>query len=243
MKSEFTETVHRFSQENVISLVKFLINNIYLHNGNQITRQKLGIPMGTNCAPALANIYLYAYESAYIDSLPEDKARKFHMTFRLIDDVLSIDNDDWAAVGFKLKHEGGIYPLQLNDTSISNQQVHFIGLSLQARSSSIDIDVFDKRKEFPFKVVRYPHMASLIPTSLPYGVFIGQLTRYYRICTRYDSFVVNSVGLAKQLMAQGASLYRLLKSFTSFLRNQRKLRWKNITLQQLRLRFSQLISS
>ena len=43
-------------------------------------------------------------------------------------------------------------------------------------SGKLDVDVYDKRQDFPFPVIRYPHMVSLIPTYIPYGVFLGCFT-------------------------------------------------------------------
>ncbi len=53
--------------------------------------------MGTNSAPELANLYLYFYESSYIDKLSSADhalARTFHLTphFPPFDDLLTADN-------------------------------------------------------------------------------------------------------------------------------------------------------
>jgi hypothetical protein len=54
--------------------------------------------MGTNCAPLLADLLLYSYESEFLQKLVKDKkiheARAFNFTYRYIDDVLSINNSD-----------------------------------------------------------------------------------------------------------------------------------------------------
>jgi hypothetical protein len=58
-------------------------------------QQVVGIPMGTNCAPLLADLFLYSYESEFLQLLVKDKkiheARSFNFTYRYIDDVLSIN--------------------------------------------------------------------------------------------------------------------------------------------------------
>ena len=52
--------------------------------------------MGTNCAPLLADLFLYSYESEFLQKLVKDKkiheARAFNFTYRYIDDVLFINN-------------------------------------------------------------------------------------------------------------------------------------------------------
>ena len=41
----------------ICQMIDFLINNIYIKIGNHLFRQCIGIPMGTNCAPLLANLF------------------------------------------------------------------------------------------------------------------------------------------------------------------------------------------
>jgi hypothetical protein len=41
----------------------FLIDNIFVSFGGTLFQQVVGIPMGTNCAPLLADLFLYSYES------------------------------------------------------------------------------------------------------------------------------------------------------------------------------------
>jgi hypothetical protein len=52
--------------------------------------------MGTNCAPLLADLLLYSYEEDFIQGLLKKNEKKlaqsFNVTFRYIDDVLSINN-------------------------------------------------------------------------------------------------------------------------------------------------------
>ena len=46
------------TEEILIKLVEYLIDNIYVSIGNRVYRQCVGIPMGTDCAPLLANLFL-----------------------------------------------------------------------------------------------------------------------------------------------------------------------------------------
>ena len=55
--------------------------------------------VGTNCAPLLADIFLYSYEADFIQSLlstgKKHLASRFNLTYRYIDDVLSINNPEF----------------------------------------------------------------------------------------------------------------------------------------------------
>ena len=52
--------------------------------------------MGTNCAPLLADLFLYCYERDFMDSLNHDNQadviEAFNSTSRYLDDLLNIDN-------------------------------------------------------------------------------------------------------------------------------------------------------
>ena len=52
--------------------------------------------MGTNCAPFLADLFLYSHEADFIQGLLKKNekklARSLDFTFRYIDDVLSLHN-------------------------------------------------------------------------------------------------------------------------------------------------------
>jgi hypothetical protein len=229
---------HTMSLDTIDGLVRFLVANTYLVNGGQLRRQVVGIPMGTNCAPSLANLYLYSYECEFIDRVMAthgaEFAKSFHESYRFIDDTLSVHNPNWREYVRFTADEGGIYPreLTLNDTTISSDCVHFLGMEIVARNGKLVVDVFDKRKEFPFAVRRYPHMCSLIPRSIPYGVFTGQLYRFSRICSHAHAFVRNALFVAQTLCAQGCSKHVLRLKFHAFASAHAVDRW-NMSVRAL----------
>ena len=50
----------------LIAYVEYLIYKIYVGIGNRVYRQCIGIPMGTDFAPLVANLFLFHYEYKYI---------------------------------------------------------------------------------------------------------------------------------------------------------------------------------
>ena len=63
--------------------------------GNSLLRQKIGIPLGIELAPFLANIFLYTYENEYMSeriSNDKVKARHFHATKHFIDDLDTLND-------------------------------------------------------------------------------------------------------------------------------------------------------
>lgn len=220
--SDHSKSSHTFTHKQLNTLVRWLVSNTFLLAGKSTHRQTIGIPMGTNCAPALANLYLYYYESAYISRLESKEgvaaARSFHMTFRLIDDVLSADNPLMASALRMSAEKGGMYPaaLTLNKTSTSSEEADFIGVTIKSRGVRFHTSVYDKRKSFPFFVRRYPLMSSLIPRTIPYGVFMGLLHRGYRTCSGVNDFLSYALDVATVLRENGCASNKLKILFKSF---------------------------
>ena len=61
-----------WSCQNVCDALSYLLDNIYIRFGTKLYRQIVGIPMGTNCAPLVADLFLYCYERDFKDSLNHD---------------------------------------------------------------------------------------------------------------------------------------------------------------------------
>jgi hypothetical protein len=55
-------------------MVKFLIDKIFVVDGDQVLQQSVGVPMGKNCPPLLANLFLYSYETFKSAFTREEKA-------------------------------------------------------------------------------------------------------------------------------------------------------------------------
>ena len=161
-----------YSEEQVISMLEFLIDSIFVSFGGTLFQQVVGIPMGTNCAPLLADLFLYSYESEFLQKLVKDKkiheARAFNFTYRYIDDDLSINNSRFA------EFLPLIYPseLQVKETTDTASSASFLDLYLEFDDSGqLGTKIYDKR-DFNFKIINFPNMWSNIPASPAYGVYI-----------------------------------------------------------------------
>ena len=61
------------TKQECADLIKYIINNAYFSFGNRVFRQTVGIPMGTDPAPYIANLYLHHYESKWMEKLAKTK--------------------------------------------------------------------------------------------------------------------------------------------------------------------------
>jgi hypothetical protein len=87
--------------------------------------------MSTNCAPLLADLFLYSYEADFIQALlkkSEKKlARSFNYTFRYIDnDLLLNDSRFGDFVDRIISHE-----LEIRDTTNTDRSASYLDLHYQ----------------------------------------------------------------------------------------------------------------
>ena len=78
----------------------FLMENIYVQFDGMVYQQIVGIPMGTNCALLIADLFLYCYERDFMSNLQKfkrfDLIDKFNDTSRYLDDIFTIDYPTFA---------------------------------------------------------------------------------------------------------------------------------------------------
>ena len=77
-----------------------MIGYIFIRFGTKLYRQVVGIPLGTNYAPLVADLFLFCYERDSMMSLSDDKQADvigaFNTTSRFLDDILNILNIYYA---------------------------------------------------------------------------------------------------------------------------------------------------
>ena len=166
----------------------FLMEHIYVQFGDMVYQQIVGIPMGTNCAPLIADLFLYCYERDFMSNLQKSKRfdliDKFNDTSRYLDDIFTIDNPEFA------EHIPDIYPreLQLNKANASDKGTSFLDLNIKVVGSNIHTSVYDKRDDFGFPIVNFPWLSGDVPRLPSYGIYISQLVRFARCCTSVFDF-------------------------------------------------------
>ena len=63
------ENTFRFNVNTLIDTIDFILDNSYFSMGNMIFRQMIGVPIGVNPGPFIANLTLFYYEYKYLDKL------------------------------------------------------------------------------------------------------------------------------------------------------------------------------
>lgn len=156
--------------------------------GNLVFRQIIGVPIGVDPGPYIANLTLWYYENSYLEKLYKYDfygARMMGKTFRLIDDITSINSD-----GVFGQHVGNIYPssLTLNKENVDDSYANVLDLNVKIIEGKFNVTVYDKRDDFPFQIVQFSGKDSNIPRSTTLGIFQSQLLRFFRICSNLEGF-------------------------------------------------------
>ena len=124
----------------------FLLDNIYIRFGSKLYRKIVGIPMGTNCAPLVADLFLFCYERDFMLFLSEDNnsdvIEAFNTTSRYLDGLLNIDNNFFDSMVNR------IYPseLQLNKANVSDTEASCLDLHLSISDGFLQTKIYDKTR-------------------------------------------------------------------------------------------------
>ena len=121
--------------------------------------------MGTNCAPLVADLFLFCNERDFMMSLSNDKQADFidvfNITSRYLDDILNINDAYFDNMVSQL------YPseLQLNKANTSDNNAAFLDLHLSISNDIVSTKIYDKRDDFDFEIVNFPFLDGDVPRS------------------------------------------------------------------------------
>ena len=125
--------------------------------------------MGTNCAPLLADLFLYSYENEFLDNMIKSGhrilARSFNLCYRYIDDLIVFNNKKF------LDYLKEIYPSQLTveKANKSDHLADYLDLTFTKDSGGkLSTRLYDKCNDFHFHIVNFPVLGQNPPDKPPW---------------------------------------------------------------------------
>ena len=218
--SEDTKRYTLWSCQNVCEALIYLLDNIYIRFGTKLYRQIVGIPMGTNCAPLVADLFLFCYERDFMASLSDVKQAEIIESFRYasgcLDGLLGVSGPCFGGM------VGRIYPpeLQLGRANTSDTEAPFLDLRLSVSGGFVSSEICGKRDDFDFDIVNFPFLDGGVPRSASCGVCISQLIRFAGVSGRVVDFGARGGGLAAELLRRGCRCRGLRGTFSEFYRRR-----------------------
>ena len=197
------------NKQQVFDLIDFVVDTAYFQIGTTVYQQVIGIPMGIDPAPFMANLYLYSYEYEFMERMTATNygvAKAYNKTHRFIDDLGTLNNN--GRLGEQYQQ---IYPpeLILNKENANDTRATFLDMDITVDSKQFITKLYDKRDKFGFDIVSYPDLSGNIPTRPAYGVFTAQIIRIARVCTKLIDCTSRVKTLIERLLRQGFDLNML----------------------------------
>ena len=229
------DVLNVITKEQLYEMVEYVVNNTYFRFGALVIKQTVGIPMGTDCAPQIANLVLHYYEYQYIQKIKNDKeiTDKLRYTFRYIDDITLLND-----MG-KFKHlYTQIYPqnLELKKVNHHIKEADVLDLNVKINNKKFIYETYDKRRNFNFEIVNFPHIKSNISKRVCYNVFENQIARHFNLNYKKDSFITNIRLLYVNLINRGYSKIQMRHIFHKWkTKNSKELKNKYKIINNIRL--------
>ncbi len=111
-----------------------------------------------------------------------------------------------------------IYPKELTliKSNLNSNHTPFLDLDIYLENGTLTTKIYDKRDDFDFPIVNFPFLDGDVPLAPSYGIYISQLVRFARVCSKVSDFNERNLHLTGKLLQQGYRYHRLLKTFSKF---------------------------
>ena len=213
-----TKKYQTWSCHNVCDALTFLLENIFIRFGTKLYRQVVGIPMGINCTPLVADLFLFCYERDFMISLSDDKQADvidaFNTTSRYFDDILNINNVYFDNMISQINPS----ELQLNKANTYGTEAAFLDLHLSFSNDIVSTKIYDTREGIDFEIVIFPFLNGDVTRSTSNGVYISHLIRFARASSYITDFNNCNILLTQKLLKKCYRYHKLHKTFSKFYR-------------------------
>ena len=163
--------------------------------------------LGINCAPLVADLFLFYYERDFMKSLSRenqaDIIEAFNSTSRYLDDLLNIDNIYWP-------NGRPDIPYSKFFRYLGTFSWIWIYVYLMVHFPPT---IYDKRDDFDFDIVNFPFLDGDVPRRTSYGVYISQLIRFARASSNLNDFNYSNKALTAKLLRQGIVILDFVMRF------------------------------
>ena len=131
--------------------------------------------------------------------------RKINNTFRFIDDLLSLNDDNIFEEFYK-----NIYPkeMELKKENTDKSSATFLDINIKIENGTIITKLYDKRDNFGFDIVRMPFACSNIPSKMFYGSIGAEFLRIARATSKIEDLSNTCKQLLARMCNQGGRLIK-----------------------------------
>ena len=178
-------------------------------------RQTVGIPMGKNCAPFLADLFLYPYENDFLEKLIQEGKRKlariFSLSYRYNDNIICFSNTRFK----KFISDIHLKELNISVTTEATSVASYLDLIFtRDENNNITTNLHDKHDTFGLHIVNPLCQAIFFHQHQP--TVSMNLSSYARCCSNNSDFLSRHKALVTRLLSQGYKINHLSNTFKKF---------------------------
>ncbi|KAK3091157.1 hypothetical protein FSP39_017576 [Pinctada imbricata] len=185
--------------------------------GGGVIQRIVGVSVGTDCAPFLADVFLYSYGAGFIRSLVFAGGGGAWLL------TLTSLADAWAVCcpsvvrGSRIASTVSVLRILGSGAAGTGGSASCLDVVLSCGTGSrMGASLCGRHDDFGFGIAGFPFLSGGIPSSPACGVFVSQLIRYDRAGTGYTDLVLGAGRLSDRLLGQGCVCGRLASSLGRF---------------------------
>ena len=208
---------HTFDKNTFLQAIEYILDNSFVVFGENVFRQKWGIPMGGNSSSEIADCTLGWFEFTYMKSLMDRKNRSkiklakiLSDNKRYVDDLISMNYLNFGDL------YRDIYPngLLMERSGNHNKVVNYLDLRIELDGKGGYITkVYNKLDDFDFPVIQYTFSSGNMPQEIGHNVFFGEILRFSQLCSDKKDFIKLAKKLYEKLTMRGYQKQALIKKF------------------------------
>ena len=209
--SKDTKRYKLWSCQNVCEALMYLLDNvsIYIIFGTKLHRQIVGVPMGTGCAPLVADLFLFYCGRGFVVSLSDVKRAEvveaFESASGCLDGLLNVGSPCYEGVVDRICPSG----LRLGRAGASDAGAPCLDLHLSVSGGFVSSEICDRRDGFGFGMVDFPFLDGGVTRSASCGVCVSRLVRFAGMSGRVVGFGARGGSLTAGLLRRGCGCHGL----------------------------------
>ena len=210
--------VAKFRCQKVCDALVYLLDNIFIRFGTKLYRQTIGIPMGTNCAPLVADLFHFLLWERFHEVSLTWKTDWHYWGSQFNFKIPWWFIKYWQYLLWPNGRSDIPYRTPIKNTKFFRYRGTFLDLNLCISNGTVSTKIYDKRDDFDFDIVNFPFLDGDVPRRTSYGVYISQLVRFARASSNLNDFNYRNKALTAKLLRQGYRYFKLRKAFSKFYR-------------------------
>ena len=191
-----------YTIDKLLEALELILFNTYIQFNGSIFKQILGIPMGGNAWPFIADLYLSWCEYCYMTKVVKTDytlAKLLSYNCRYLDDISTINLQNLQDIAKDIYDN----TLLLEGSTCSYKQDTFFNLYIRVVDHKFITGIYHKVDDFNFEVISYPFPQSNVHSMLGYSTYHSQHIRFFRLCNNINEFLFRAKFSYSKLVKRG----------------------------------------